>query len=59
LSLTDRERNVATLVAKGLTNKEVAAELYVGQKAVEYHLGNNFGRLGISSRRQMRGGVFN
>ena len=54
LALTDREHDVVILVAKGMTNREVAAELYVSQKAVEYHLGNVFGKLGISSRRQLR-----
>jgi ATP/maltotriose-dependent transcriptional regulator MalT len=54
ISLTEREQDVATLVAKGLTNREVAGELYVSEKAVEYHLRNVFGKLGISSRRELR-----
>jgi DNA-binding CsgD family transcriptional regulator len=54
LALTGREQDVATLVAKGLTNREVAGELYVSEKAVEYHLRNVFGKLGISSRRELR-----
>ena len=54
LALTEREQDVATLVAKGLTNREVAGELYVSEKAVEYHLRNVFGKLGISSRRELR-----
>jgi DNA-binding CsgD family transcriptional regulator len=53
LALTDREQDVAVLVAKGMTNREVAAELYVSTKAVEYHLRNIFGKLGITSRRQI------
>jgi len=53
--LTERERHVVTLASTGMTNREIAAELYVSQKAVEYHLGNVFGKLGISSRRQLRG----
>jgi DNA-binding CsgD family transcriptional regulator len=59
LELTDRERDVAILVAKGMTNREVAAELYVSQKAVDYHLGHIFGKLGITSRRDLRDRVFN
>jgi ATP/maltotriose-dependent transcriptional regulator MalT len=55
LDLTDRERDVAVLVAKGFTNPEVAEELYVSRKAVEYHLRNIFGKLGITSRRELRG----
>ena len=58
LDLTDRERDVAVLVAKGLTNPEVAEELYVSRKAVEYHLSNIFGKLGITSRRELRGQTF-
>jgi DNA-binding CsgD family transcriptional regulator len=59
LELTDRERDVAVLVAKGMTNREVAAELYVSQKAVDYHLGHIFGKLGITSRRDLRQLVLN
>jgi ATP/maltotriose-dependent transcriptional regulator MalT len=54
LELTEREQDVVALVAKGLANREVAAELYVSEKAVEYHLSNIFGKLGISSRRELR-----
>jgi len=54
LALTDRERDVVALVSKGLTNREVAAELYLSDKAVEYHLHNVFGKLGIRSRRELR-----
>lgn len=53
-SLTEREQDVASLVATGMTNKEVAAELYVSTKAVEYHLRNIFGKLGITNRRELR-----
>jgi DNA-binding CsgD family transcriptional regulator len=51
--LTPRERAVARLVASGRTNREVAAELMVSVKTVEYHLGNIFGKLGIRSRRRL------
>jgi len=59
LELTDRERDVAVLVAKGMTNREVATELYVSPKAVDYHLGHIFGKLGITSRRDLRQLVLN
>jgi len=59
LELTDRERDVAVLVAKGMTNREVAAELYVSPKAIDYHLGHIFGKLGITSRRDLRQRVLN
>jgi DNA-binding NarL/FixJ family response regulator/Tfp pilus assembly protein PilF len=58
LELTDRERDVAVLVAQGLTNPEVAAQLYISRKAVEYHLRNTYGKLGISSRRELRTAEF-
>jgi DNA-binding CsgD family transcriptional regulator len=54
LDLTEREQDVVALVAKGLTNRETAAELYISDKAVEYHLRNVFGKLGIASRRELR-----
>jgi ATP/maltotriose-dependent transcriptional regulator MalT len=57
LGLTDRERDVATLVAQGMSNPEVAAELYVSRKAVEYHLHNIYGKLGIASRRELRDSI--
>ena len=53
-TLTEREQDVVALVRKGMTNKEIAAEMYVSEKAVEYHLRNVYGKLGISSRRELR-----
>jgi ATP/maltotriose-dependent transcriptional regulator MalT len=54
LDLTGREADVVALVAKGMTNTEVAAELYVSTHTVEYHLRNVFAKLGITSRRELR-----
>lgn len=51
--LTARERAVARLVAGGLTNTEAAASLYVSVKTIEYHLAQIYGKLGITSRRQL------
>jgi DNA-binding CsgD family transcriptional regulator len=53
-ALTERERDVALLVSRGLSNPEVAARLYVSRKAVEYHLSNIYAKVGISSRRELR-----
>ncbi|MBO1330424.1 AAA family ATPase [Streptomyces sp. VRA16 Mangrove soil] len=52
-ALTERELSVAHLVAGGRTNQEAAAELYISQKTVEYHLSNIYAKLGISSRRRL------
>ena len=42
------------LAARGLTNREIADRLYLSEKAVEYHLGHVFGKLGLRSRRELR-----
>jgi DNA-binding NarL/FixJ family response regulator len=51
--LTPTEAVVARLVASGLSNNEVAARLVVSRKAVEYHLGNIYPKVGISTRGQL------
>lgn len=56
--LTSREREVAHLVAEGMTRREVAEALWVSTKAVDFHLGNVFAKLGITSRRELRGRTF-
>ena len=52
--LTPQERHIAGLVGRGLTNKEVAAQLYLSPRTIDAHLRNVFGKLGISSRRELR-----
>jgi len=54
LELTSRETEVAHLVGKGLSNPEIAAELFISRKAVEYHLGNIYAKYGIHSRQALR-----
>ena len=51
--LTAQETNVALLVAEGLTNKEVAARLFLSPKTVEFHLGNVFRKLDVRTRTQL------
>jgi DNA-binding NarL/FixJ family response regulator len=53
IGLTPTELVVARMVADGLTNREVASELYVSVKAIEFHLSNIFAKLGIRSRREI------
>jgi DNA-binding CsgD family transcriptional regulator len=54
LSLTAREEDVAALVGRGHTNKEVAAELFLTDKTVEHHLHHVYRKLGITTRQELR-----
>jgi DNA-binding CsgD family transcriptional regulator len=51
--LTIQELRVARAVAAGLSNREVASQLYLSPKTVEYHLSSVFAKLGLSSRHQL------
>ncbi|MGO9028685.1 MAG: helix-turn-helix transcriptional regulator [Acidimicrobiales bacterium] len=51
--LTPMEQQVADLVVAGLTNIEVAAQLFMGQRTVEAHLSRIYQKLGIRSRTQL------
>lgn len=48
--LTAQQFQIATLVAEGATNREVAARLFISPRTVEHHLRNIFARLGVRSR---------
>lgn len=48
--LTEREYQVLILVAKSKTNKEIARELHISIKSVEYHITNTLGKLGAANR---------
>ncbi len=49
-ALSDRERDVAELAGKGLTNRQVADQLYMSERTVQTHLETVFRALGIRSR---------
>jgi DNA-binding NarL/FixJ family response regulator len=51
--LTPQEVQIARLVAEGLSNKEVAAQLYLSPRTIDSHLRNVFAKLSIRSRIQL------
>jgi len=52
-SLTRREREIAGLVASGLSNREIAARLFISKRTVDAHVDHIFSKLEISSRVQL------
>lgn len=52
-SLTKRENEIALLVMDGMSNKEISAQLFISENTVKSSLKSIFGKLGISSRRDL------
>jgi DNA-binding NarL/FixJ family response regulator len=48
--LSEREMEVLKLAAKGISNKDIADELFLSPRTVQAHLGNIFNKLGVASR---------
>ena len=51
--LIRREREIAELVARGLTNCQIASQLFISERTVATHLGHIFKKLGVRSREQV------
>jgi len=49
-ALTDREREVLSLLARGMSNREIGSELFITPKTASVHVSNILGKLGAASR---------
>src|SRR5215469_2916250 len=53
LPLSQREREIVTLVAQGFKNKEMAEKMFISEQTVKNHLHNIFDKLGVSDRLEL------
>ena len=56
-ALTAREREIASLVAAGRTNREVAEQLVLSPRTIDAHLRSIYGKLGVRSRVELAGAM--
>ncbi|WP_031031727.1 helix-turn-helix transcriptional regulator [Streptomyces sp. NRRL WC-3725] len=52
--LTPKEIQIVRLVREGLTNPQIGTQLFISPRTVEWHLRKIFGKLGVTSRKQLR-----
>ncbi|MEI2731722.1 MAG: response regulator transcription factor [Dermatophilaceae bacterium] len=48
--LTDRERQIVTLLARGLSNRDIGVQLFISETTAKFHVGNILRKLGVSRR---------
>ncbi|BCB79611.1 hypothetical protein Pflav_060210 [Phytohabitans flavus] len=53
VALTERERGVLVLLARGMSYAQIAEALFVTQKTVGYYVSNMYGKAGVTSRHQL------
>ncbi len=53
MALTPKEREVLELLARNLSNKEIARAMQVGEETIKWHLKNLFNKLGAGTRKQV------
>ena len=51
--MTAREQQIAELIARGLSNRGIAAELFISPATAARHVANIFAKLGVTSRAQV------
>ena len=52
LGITDRELEILALIARGLSNREIATQLFVSENTVKTHCSRTFDKLGVARRTQ-------
>ncbi len=56
-ALTASERRIVDLAVQGLSNPQVAQELFISRRTVESHLASAYTKLGIANRRELAGAL--